>query len=142
MNRLMQKKPLCILIILVLTVMLSVSVLAVHSVGEANVTIVDNNLTITIHDVEELTPEQIERITDLVSEYHSDHLSYEPVVSYGLMCTLLGHDKQLHSVSAIEHKVRSTNPRCLETHYKVTTCSRCEYENIEVLAETYISCCD
>lgn len=122
--------------------MLSVSVIAVHSVGETNVTIVDNNLSITIHDVKELTSEQIERITNLVSEYHSDHVPAETAVPYGLMCTLFGHDKQLHSVSAIEHKVRSTNPRCLETHYKVTTCSRCEYENIEVSAETYISWCD
>ena len=138
MNRLLRKKSLGILVVLVLSVMLSVSVLAVHAVGDAN----DNDLSITIHGVDKLTTEQIERITSIVSEYHCGYTTSETAVSYGLMCTLFGHDEQLHSVSAIEHKVRASNPRCLETDYKVTTCSRCEYENIEVLAEIYISCCD
>lgn len=138
MNRLLQKKSLVILITLILSVILSISVLAVHSVGEVN----DDELTINIHGEEGLSTEQIERITNIVSEYHCGHISSEAAVPYGLMCTLFGHDEQLHSVSAIEHKVRATNPKCLETDYLVTTCSRCEYENIEVLAEIYISCCD
>ena len=102
----------------------------------------ENNIVVSIDDAYRLAENQIEKITDAVIAYHCNHVTAAESTPYGLTCVLLGHDKQTNMVSVIEHKVRATNPRCLETKYKVTTCSRCDYENIEYVLEKYISCCD
>ncbi len=103
---------------------------------------IEKDITINVEDVNRLSEEQIEKITDVVIDYHCNHVTSVGSTPYGLTCVLLGHDTQTNMVSVIEHKVRATVPRCLETKYKVTTCSRCDYENIEYVLEKYISCCD
>lgn len=61
--------------------------------------------------------------------------------TYGLTCTLFGHDEKTSSVSAITHKVSSTAPRCLERTYNYTECTRCDYETSRLIASEYIFCC-
>ena len=34
-----------------------------------------------------------------------------------------------------------TQPRCYRTTYSVTTCTRCDYENIEEISAAYTVCC-
>lgn len=63
------------------------------------------------------------------------------VTTYGLTCTLFGHKLESCTVSAITHKVRSTSPRCVKKTYNYEACSRCDYENSELIATEYIVCC-
>lgn len=129
-------------IIMLIISILSISVFAT-SADEVVSSIVDEpNITIDIEGADILSEEQFVRITNTVMAYHCDHEMPMMSSTYGLTCVLLGHDKQTNMVSVIEHKVLATNPRCLETKYLVTTCSRCDYESIEYVAEKYISCCD
>ena len=80
-----------------------------------------------------------------VSEKIADRLVYGqseydavPMLSF---CWLFGHDIENHSVAVIEHRVRSTNPRCLKKVYKVDTCTKCDYMVEEMVSSAYIICC-
>ena len=134
------KRLLNVCFVTILIVLFSIQVYAIYSNGIF--TSNSNNITVSIEGASNLTDGQIEKITNAVITHHCGHETVESSQPYGLTCVLFGHDKQLNMVSVIEHKVRATNPRCLETQYKVTTCSRCDYENIEYYTDTYISCCD
>lgn len=63
------------------------------------------------------------------------------VLTYGLTCTLFGHEIESTVVSTINHKVRSTSPRCLKKIYDYEACTRCDYENAELAKSSYIVCC-
>ena len=64
------------------------------------------------------------------------------VATYNLLCTLFGHKETVESVTTISHKVRSTNPRCLQQIWEIHACTRCnEALDQIVLGEAYISCC-
>lgn len=63
-------------------------------------------------------------------------------VAYGLMCTLFGHECEESIVTAITHKYRATDPRCLRQTYKLEACTRCTYAAKTLLSSKYISCCD
>lgn len=139
-NMYFKKSFRCVIIFLIIGI-LSLSAFANfdETVSQA---VQESNITIDIEDSDDLTDDQIFSITDTVMAYHSGHKVPTTSSTYGLTCVLLGHDKQTNMVSVIEHKMRASNPRCLETKYLVTTCSRCDYENIEYVAEKYIACCD
>ena len=62
--------------------------------------------------------------------------------TYGLTCTLFGHDFEESIVSAIIHRDKPTDPRCLLQTYKMEACTRCTYAQKTLLSESYISCCD
>ena len=142
MKRVTIKKLLFTCCILVLSFILSSGVYAV-SINKTNSSVlIDSNITVSIADTTNMTNEQIEKITDAVIAYHCGYEYADISMPYGLTCTLLGHKTQTTSTSVIEHKVRATNPRCLESFYKVTSCSRCDYVDMEFLTDVYISCCD
>lgn len=61
--------------------------------------------------------------------------------AYGLMCTLFGHKLVSEVVTVVTHKVRSTNPRCLQETYNDEACTRCDYTNSTLISSSYISCC-
>lgn len=56
-------------------------------------------------------------------------------------CWLIGHNYTVDIVIVITHKVNPTTPRCLRETFEVTTCTRCDYYNIELISSTYIFCC-
>lgn len=62
--------------------------------------------------------------------------------TYGLTCTLFGHDFEESIVLAIIHKDKATDPRCLEETYKMEACTRCTYARKTLMCASYISCCD
>lgn len=131
----------CVLIFLLISI-LSLGVFANYTDEAGASAVNESNITIDIEGYCDLTADQITRVTDMVMAYHCGHIVPTMSSTYGLTCILLGHDKQTNMVSVIEHKVRATIPRCLETKYLVTTCSRCDYENIEYVAEIHVACCD
>ena len=137
----LKKSIRCVLIFLLIGI-LSLSVFANYTDESGSSAVNESNITIDIEGSYDLTDDQICSITDTVMAYHCGHEVPTTSSTYGLTCVLLGHDKQTNMVSVIEHKVRATIPRCLETKYLVTTCSRCDYENIEYVAEKHVACCD
>lgn len=64
------------------------------------------------------------------------------VQTYGLGCTLFGHDYITERVTVIHHRVRTIVPRCDELIYDVTICEDCDYIKEQRLVGTYnIYCC-
>ena len=61
--------------------------------------------------------------------------------TYGLWCTLFGHDYVEDSVNVVTHKASSSAPRCKQQTYDVTYCSKCDYTEEKLVATTYIYCC-
>lgn len=64
------------------------------------------------------------------------------VQTYGLGCTLFGHDYKYTSANVITHKYRSTDPRCKKDIYDVKYCEDCDYTEQTLSSTVYIVCCD
>lgn len=62
--------------------------------------------------------------------------------TYGLGCTLFGHDYKYTSVNVITHKYRSSAPRCKKDMYDVKYCEDCDYTEETWTSSAYIYCCD
>jgi len=64
------------------------------------------------------------------------------IQTYGLICNLFGHKTTTEYVTSITHGVRATVPRCLEEHWEIIICSRCD-SIIEKtrLSYGYKNCC-
>ena len=62
--------------------------------------------------------------------------------TYGLGCTLFGHDLITDTVYVTEHKVRTSIPRCLRHTYHVTHCEDCDYtKSTTLISSTSVNCC-
>ncbi|MBQ2880636.1 MAG: hypothetical protein IJE40_00050 [Clostridia bacterium] len=82
--------------------------------------------------------------SDETKQYIADRLIYgkhDDDISTYAWCWLTGHDKQTETVYVIKHKLFPTEPRCEETEYSVTTCSKCDFYEEAEIASYYISCC-
>lgn len=56
-------------------------------------------------------------------------------------CWLTGHNIVVENVTSIEHKAYVLSPRCKRTIYSVETCTKCDYINETVIAQSLIACC-
>ena len=64
------------------------------------------------------------------------------VQTYGLGCTLFGHDYVTEEIVVIEHRVRAAAPRCDRRAYDVTYCEDCDYiKEQELISVRGIFCC-
>ena len=98
----------------------------------------DGKITVTFSENCSLSSEEKEHIAaTLVYGESSTGTTVQP----RSWCWLTGHDYIYNSVSAITHKVYASAPRCVEDLYTVTTCSKCDYEEIELLSTLNIYCC-
>lgn len=89
---------------------------------------------ITFEEDNSLTEEQKARIAEI--------LAYDLTpAETRAWCWLTGHDKVIHAVRKVTHKVRDVNPRCLEETYNITTCNKCNYYEEELIAQHYTICC-
>lgn len=61
--------------------------------------------------------------------------------TYGLMCTLFGHELTESKVGVITHKVYTYAPRCKREIYNVTICENCDYQTQTLYSTSYIDCC-
>ena len=87
----------------------------------------DNNLTVE---------EQKTVVSKLVD------LDENVVQTYGLGCTLFGHDYKYTSASVITHKYRASDPRCKKDLYNVKYCEDCDFTEETLTSSVYIVCCD
>ena len=62
--------------------------------------------------------------------------------TYGLRCTLFGHDYKTEYVDVIQHKVRSTRPRCIDDLYKTQICTVCSDTVSTLVSSQLIDCCE
>lgn len=121
-------------ILLVLTLLICTFALPVSA---KNTTDKNNDIEIIIHDeVSEETREKIERYFA-----NGEPVENDGATTYGLTCTLLGHKIECVAVSTINHKVRTTSPRCLKNTYDYEECTRCDYEKSTLINSIYIVCC-
>ena len=61
--------------------------------------------------------------------------------TYGITCTLFGHDLKNTTVEVTTHKVRATAPRCVVKTYDYEECTRCDHEASTLMGTEYIYCC-
>ena len=84
-----------------------------------------------------LTEEQERRIAQkLISSEENT------IQTFGLGCTLFGHDYKYTSANVITHKYRTSHPRCKKDMYNVKYCEDCDYTEETLTTTTYIVCCD
>ena len=96
-----------------------------------------NDVTIIIHN-EDISEETKEK---LIAFYSDPEAQANNATTYGLTCTLFGHDIESSMTTVITHKVRATTPRCQQKKYNYESCTRCDYENSTLLSTAYIDCC-
>ena len=121
-------------ILLVLTLLTCTCTLPVSA---KNTTNENNDIEILINDeVSEETKSKIERYFATDAPIENNGAS-----TYGLTCTLLGHNIESTVVATINHKVRTTSPKCLKRYYDYEACTRCDYETSTLMGQEYIVCC-
>ncbi len=121
-------------ILLVLTLLACTCALPVSA---KNTTKEESEIEIVINDeVSEETKAKIERYFA-----NGEPAEDDGATTYGLTCTLFGHNIKISSVSAVTHKVRATSPRCLKKTYDYEECTRCDYEKATLVCSEYIGCC-
>lgn len=62
--------------------------------------------------------------------------------TYGLKCTLFGHNYKSEITEVIRHKASETKPRCIKETHDFKVCSVCSDMTSTLLTQSYIDCCD
>ena len=94
-------------------------------------------------DVEvEILFEEDNTLSEAQKEQIAEKLAYDlDPVETRAWCWLTGHDKVVHTVTKVTHKVREYVPRCFEEIFNITTCNKCNYYYEERVAYGYVPCC-
>ncbi len=122
-----------------LSITLALATLICAVIIPANAAEADANEHIEIYiQNENISEETKEKI---IAFYTNGGEEKDGATTYGLTCTLFGHKIESSTVTTINHKVRSSAPRCLEKTYDYESCTRCDYEESTLKAQEYIYCC-
>lgn len=79
---------------------------------------------------------------EFIDKFIEDYFNPEDdAQTYGITCTLLGHDIEKTTTYVITHNARTSDPKCLKKTYNVDTCTRCDYASKTLLKQEYIYCC-
>lgn len=128
-----------ILSIIMCFVLLMAAASVVSASGETGVYEYEiNNVEYTVEfEDNDISPDKMQVIAETLVGLRDGS-----VQTYGLMCTLFGHDLVTKAVYVTEHKVRASIPRCLRHTYHVTYCEDCDYTKEQVLiSSAYVDCC-
>ncbi len=125
-----------IALILVVVSLFSVMSISVYAEDTA-----DNTVTVTVNETTFIF--DADTSEDFRNKAIANYFNPENdgADAYGLTCTLFGHKLESSYVSAITHKVRATDPRCLRETFNMEVCTRCDYTNPILIDSTYITCC-
>lgn len=96
-----------------------------------------NDIEVIIHD--ENLPEETK--AKIVEFYTNPEAEDEETSTYGLTCTLLGHNYEYTTVTTVTHKASATAPRCLQKKYDHGVCTRCDSQTNTLIGSSYIYCC-
>lgn len=128
----MKKIVACILFLIIS--ISSVFVIHAYDEGKNVYQYEEINVEIIFDEADTLNNQQKERVAEI--------LAYDLTPSETrAWCWLTGHEKTIHTVTKLTHKVREANPRCLEETYNVTVCANCNYYEEELIAQYYTICC-
>lgn len=81
-----------------------------------------------------------DHINSFIESCENEH-GDEEASTYGITCTILGHNLETSTVVSTHHKAYDTDPRCVRRLYEVSTCTRCDYSTQRLMSTQYISCC-
>ena len=83
-------------------------------------------------------------LSDDVKQHVAESLVYgnSGISTYGLSCTIFGHNSTTEYITTVTHYAKNTYPKCFEEIWELEVCSKCG----ETLTETrisycYINCC-
>ncbi len=99
-----------------------------------------------VHETEEFeviieSDELSDEMKEKIIAYYTDDNHDDDTATYGLTCTLLGHNLETSVTHTISHKARTTAPRCLKKIYDHDACTRCDYQKATLRTTEYILCC-
>ncbi len=95
----------------------------------------DAHYTVQFND-NNLSAEQQQRVAENLVFGRDDSAA-----TYGLGCTLFGHDYVYTTSTVTIHKVKTARPRCVKEFYDVTTCEDCDFYESTRTHYIYIDCC-
>ncbi len=122
-------------------ILVVVSLFSVMSISAYAEDATENTVTVTVNETEFVfDADTSEEFRNKAIAHYFNHED-DGAAAYGLTCTLFGHKLESSVVTAVTHKAKATDPRCLQETYNVETCSRCDYTNSTLLSSSYISCC-
>lgn len=99
-----------------------------------------NEISVTVNGIEFIF--EAGTSEEFIDKFVADYFNPEDTAqTYGLTCTLLGHDIENHTTYVITHNARTSAPRCLKKTYDVDTCTRCDYTSKTLMGQEYIYCC-
>ncbi len=125
-----------IALIMAMVCVFSVMTVSVYADSEE-----ENTVTVTVNDVEFVfDADTTEDFRNKTIAHYFGH-DNDGAVAYGLTCTLFGHKLENSITSAVTHKARATDPRCLRQMFNTEVCTRCDYTNSTLINSSYISCC-
>lgn len=116
-------------------VVLAITCMASHT-GEYVYNIGNNEITVVFESGSQWSEDEQRAIAERMV-----YCSADPEASTYAFCWLTGHNLTTETVTTITHKVYSTSPRCRKQVSAVTTCSKCDYMETEVLSAKDIVCC-
>lgn len=130
------KRMICALMCFVLLIAMSSVVSASNETGVYEYEINGTEYTVEFED-KNISSDKKVMIAETLLGLRDDSAQ-----TYGLGCTLFGHDWVTKTVFVTEHKVYPTIPRCLRHTYDVTYCEDCDKTKEEVLiSSAYVNCC-
>ena len=124
------KKTICFLI----SMLIMMTSACIFAGANETAYVVDDEYTIIFEDTVPSEKQEIIAQALIVGEDTT-------VQTYGLGCTLFGHDYAYTTVTVVQHKIFPTSPRCIQRTYDVTYCEDCEYTEETLRSTTYIHCC-
>ena len=124
-----------VFITLLTLLLLSTFSLSAFAVNEEVYTYNIGNMTIIFDEADTFDAATREAIAHKLAN-GNEHIS-----SYGLLCTLFGHNYEEKAVTTVTHCVEPDQPRCLQECFIVQVCSRCEDTIVERTGFRYITCC-
>ena len=125
-------------IITILLLVFSINGIAANDT-ETMIDYADCNVTVVFDSSIPVSSDVQQRIAEYL--VYGTVSASESSVQPRAFCWLTGHDYVTSTVSTIEHEVYATAPRCVESLYEVTTCSKCDYMESTCLSSISIYCC-
>ncbi len=123
------------LIFIILCVCMTVTSYA-HTSDQLAFVYEDQDVTIMFDENTVFTQDECKYIADLLVYGNTD----DGASTYA-WCWLTGHDMVSDSVVELKHKVAVSVPRCMQTVYKVESCSKCDHVETTNLGSVMLDCC-
>jgi len=117
---------------------LLICVFTSYTSAYSNRVVLKADVTVEFQENSEFSEKEKSNIIEyLASEEHDNHNTQRNII-----CSLFGHDYTVEEVTTITHRVSPTPPRCLETKYNISHCSRCGDIQEEYIISRRVFCCE